>query len=186
MSCPAIEQLEVFDEQGRPCGRAPRSAVHREGLWHRAANVFLFVDSGRLLIQRRALDKDVCPGAWDLSVAEHLAPGESFEQGARRGLREELGLVPERLECLGEVVRSRLDMPVLGLKDYEFQQSFRATFTGEIVPDPDEVMDTRVVSLIELEAAFVARPEDFTPWFRQRVAALSIFESGRQAPSWGD
>jgi isopentenyl-diphosphate delta-isomerase len=134
------------------------------------------VGENRLLIQRRQLTKDVCAGAWDLSVAEHLTPGESFEQGALRGLHEELGIANVRLERLGELVRARLEIPLLDLKDYEFQQSFRATFSGAIVPDPNEVMDTRVVSLAELASAFVASPDAFTPWFRQRAADLRLLE----------
>lgn len=83
-----IEQFDIFDETGAPLGVAPRARAHREGLWHRAANVFLFYSNGHLLIQRRQWDKDVWPGAWDLSVAEHLKPGETFKEAALRGFAE--------------------------------------------------------------------------------------------------
>lgn len=170
------EQFDIFDEMGNPLGIAPRSKAHREGLWHRAANVFLFCTDGRLLIQRRQSRKQVCPGAWDLSVAEHLLPGESFEEGALRGLREELGVDDVDLEPLGEVARSRLEAADLGIRDYEFQQSFRGTFDGRVSPDPNEVMETRLVSLDDLAAELEESPEKFTPWFRQRAAELHLFE----------
>ena len=67
MDPPAEEQFEILDERGRPVGLAPRSRAHREGLWHRAVHVFVFRSDGRLLIQRRQYDKDICPGVWDLS-----------------------------------------------------------------------------------------------------------------------
>jgi isopentenyldiphosphate isomerase len=138
-----VEHFETFNEAGDSLGLVPRSKVHREGLWHRASNVFLFRLNGEILIQRRQLSKDVWPGAWDLSAAEHLHPGESFEQGAIRGLREELGVVVSELEPFGEVTKSRLEVRVSDIKDFEFQQSFRATYGGSISPDVGEVMDTR-------------------------------------------
>ena len=40
----------------------------------------------------RSPKKTVCPSAWDLSCAEHLMSGETYREGAARGLKEELGL----------------------------------------------------------------------------------------------
>jgi isopentenyl-diphosphate delta-isomerase type 1 len=170
------EQFETFDEAGRPLGLVPRAEVHRRGLWHRASNVFLFRRDGQLLIQRRQLSKDVWPGAWDVSAAEHLQPGESFEDGALRGLREELGVVDVVLERYGPVTKSRLEVAESDIRDYEFQQSFRTTYDGPIVPDASEVAETRLITLSALEAAFHDRPEDYTPWFRRRAADLGLFE----------
>jgi len=171
------ELFDIFDEKGAPLGLASRVKVHREGIWHRASNVFLFYPDGRLLIQRRQLSKDVCPGAWDVSAAEHLQPGETYEQGAIRGLREELGVENVTLEPFGKVTKSRLDVVAAGIKDYEFQQSFRAVYAGPVSPDAAEVMATRMVGLSELEAAFLEDPEAYTPWFRQRAVELQLFRS---------
>ncbi len=170
------ELFETFDLEGSPLGLMPRSRVHREGIWHRAANVFLFRSDGRLLIQRRQHGKDVLPGSWDLSAAEHLKPGESYREGAARGLREELGIEAHvELEPIGEVTMARLEIARVGIKDYEFQQSFRAVYDGPVSPDVREVMVTALVSRDELAVAFAERPEDFTPWFRRRVADLDLF-----------
>ena len=102
------ELFETFDEAGRPTGLVERSVVHTKGLWHRAAHVWLFTSDGRLHVQRRAADKDLYPNLWDFSVGEHLTPGESFEDGARRGLQEELNVTDVILEPMGEVRRMRL------------------------------------------------------------------------------
>ena len=179
-ACPGAdeleERLEIFDEDGNPRGLGPRSRAHREGLWHRAANVFLFRPDGELLIQRRQSTKDVWPGAWDVSAAEHLHPGETFEQGAIRGLKEELGVTGVALEPIGDVARSRLDDEASGIRDYEFQQSFITTYAGPVSPDPNEVLEARTISLAELAAAFRTSPGEYTPWFRQRVDTLNLFE----------
>ena len=166
------ELFETFDADGNPTGTASRSRVHREGLWHRAVNVLLFRSDGRLIVQQRHQGKDVCPGTWDLTAAEHLKPGETYEQGALRGLREELGVESIVLERIGDVVRARSDLADKGIKDYEMQQSFRGIFDGEVRPDPSEVCAVDSVAWSDLAAAFAASPSDFTPWFRDTAARL--------------
>ena len=168
------EPFQTFDASGYPTGVVARSRVHREGLWHCAASVFLFRSDGRLIVQRRQWNKDVCPGAWDLSVAEHLKPGENYEQAAMRGLREELGVDQVSLESFGGVTRARLDIPELELKDYELQQSFRAVFDGALRPDSSEVCEIDTLVLPDLTAAFGERPNDFTPWFRDTAVRLGL------------
>lgn len=171
------EFLETFDARGHPTGLRVRSAVHRLGLWHRAANVFLFDRRGRLLIQRRSLKKDVCPGAWDLSVAEHLQPGEDYEASAVRGLREELGVEIESVEPVSGIVESRLVIPSQGLKDYELQRSYQCRWDGRVTLNHDEVDRVRWIDLPSLAAEFAASPETFTPWFKQRAADVGLFEA---------
>ena len=171
------EEFEIFDELGNRIGTAPRSEVHRKGYWHRASNVFLFYPDGRLLIQRRQTTKDVWPGAWDVSAAEHLMPGETFEQGAHRGLREELGVVGATLEVFGAVTKSKLEVPESGIRDFEFQQSFRTVYGGHVSPDLAEVMETRAVDPEQLASEFAMHPQTFTPWFRQRAMDLELFSS---------
>ncbi|HEX5420571.1 MAG TPA: NUDIX domain-containing protein [Gammaproteobacteria bacterium] len=168
------EQFEILDDKGNAIGLMPRSRVHREGLWHRAVNVFLFRSDGRLIIQRRQWSKDIWPGAWDLSVAEHLQPGESYEQGAVRGLLEELGVDGVVLEPLGEVTRQRLEIADKGVKDYELKQSFRGVFDGVLHPDANEVSEIRTIDPAALVVEFRERPHDFTPWFRSSACSCDL------------
>ena len=57
------------------------------GLLHRAVYVWVFRPDGALLVQRRSPAKRIGPSQLDLSVAEHLQPGEGYLQvgAARRG-----------------------------------------------------------------------------------------------------
>lgn len=177
------EHFETFDDTGEPRGLVPRSTVHREGLWHRAVHVYLFRSDGKLLLQRRQRDKDIWPGAWDLSAAEHLKPGETFWQGAIRGLQEELSVKGVDLQPLGDIRTFRLDMPEIGVRDYEVQQSFGALFDGEVSADPEEVLETRWVDLQALADELAERPQDFTPWFRAEIADLNLGSFGGDAQS---
>lgn len=89
---PADELFDIVNEEGIVIDVRPRREVHASGLLHRAVYVFVFDASGRLLLQRRSADKKIGACQWDLSVAEHLAPGECFVDAAMRGLSEELGI----------------------------------------------------------------------------------------------
>lgn len=173
------ELLETLDVDGRQAGLIARGTVHRLGLWHRAANVLLFDGEGRLLIQRRSSSKDVLPGAWDLSVAEHLQPGEDYEAAAIRGLREELGIAVESLEPLSAVIESKLEIPERGIRDYELQCTFGCIWHGPLSPDAAEVEQVRWIALSTLKAEFAESPERFTPWFRQRAEDIGLFSQSR-------
>jgi isopentenyldiphosphate isomerase len=171
------EQFEIFSEDGTLLGTAPRSRVHAEGLWHKSAQVFLFDSAGRLYLQRRVDEKDVCPGLWDQSAAEHLTPGESYLQGAHRGLAEELGVRGVALTPVGGVFSGRLDQPKLGVHDYELQQAFTGTWDGPIQIDPAEVAEVRSTPLEELARWVRADPEEFTPWFLRDALRCGILPS---------
>lgn len=169
-----MELFETFDDAGKPTGLVPRDEVHRKGLWHRAANVFVFNPTGELLLQQRSAEKDVWPDAWDLSAAEHLTPGESYLEGALRGLREELGINGMPLTPLGSEMRAEVVVRPLGILDRELQRSFQGQWGGSIRPCPEEVAAVRWVSLDALTREIAADPERFTPWLRSRLKLLSV------------
>lgn len=171
------ELFETCDEAGRFTGLAERSRVHAEGLWHRAVHVWLFDPCGRVWIQRRGWHKDINAGIWDVSVGEHLQPGESWSEAAARGLREELAIEKApTLEPLGDVRRVVLDRPEAGIHDHELQQAFRACHDGPVRPDPDEVTEVRLIDPASLKAWLVAEPYAFTHGCRSDVAELDLFD----------
>lgn len=87
------EIFEIFDENDCPVGVARRSECHgNPKLIHRTAHVVVYHPDGRILLQRRSMNKDVQPGKWDTAVGGHVMPGETYEQAAARELTEELGL----------------------------------------------------------------------------------------------
>jgi isopentenyldiphosphate isomerase len=168
------ELFETFDDDGRPTGLIPRDRVHATGLWHRSAHVFLFDGGGALYVQRRANGKDLFPGRWDFSVGEHLQPGESFLQGALRGLAEELGVTGVRLEPMSDVRRWSWEAPDHGVVDRELQQAFRGCYDGPVRADPAEVAEVRALPLEDLAAWLARAPQSFTPWFVAELENLGL------------
>ena len=170
------ELFETFNDDDEPTGLVSRSQVHRLGLWHRASNVFLFRTDGQLVTQRRHESKDVWPGAWDLSVAEHLKPGEDFLAGAIRGLREELGVEGVTLEPASKVIRTKLKVAEMGIMDYELQVCFRGVTDADLTPQSSEVAEIRLYQLSELKADMQESLDQFTPWFRDRANDIGLFD----------
>lgn len=88
------EQFDIYNEDGKWIGTAPRSEVHANGYWHKSFHCWLIRDTeeGRkLLFQKRVSGKDTFPSCYDITAAGHLSAGETV-QDASRELEEELGL----------------------------------------------------------------------------------------------
>ena len=101
------EIFDILDENGEVSGEtAPRSYVHRHGLYHRTAHIWLIKD-GKVLLQRRSPHKDSFPGRLDISSAGHISAGEEPMISAVRELSEELGIMasPSELELIGKISR---------------------------------------------------------------------------------
>ena len=86
------EVVDVVDDAGRVVGQALRRDVRLENLRHRSVYVLVFNSSGQLFAHRRTMEKDIFPGFWDVAVGGVLNAGEEYDDGARRELREELGV----------------------------------------------------------------------------------------------
>ena len=96
---PSNELVDVVDEEGQTVATVTRGEMRARRLPHRCTYVLVFNRRGELFIHLRTANKDVFPSHWDVTVGGVLAAGESFDEGARREAREELGveIEPERI-----------------------------------------------------------------------------------------
>lgn len=137
----APELFDLYDAAGRPLGRTkPREDVHRDGDWHRSANIWIFTGDRSLLFQRRAPDKDTWPGRLDASIGGHYRAGEGLA-GVVREADEELGItiVVDELIPLG--VRTIISLEP-GIVDRELQDIYilrRDLPLTAFRPDPVEI-----------------------------------------------
>ena len=143
--------------------------VHQRGLRHKAVSVFV-VRGREVLLQRRALGKYHTPGLWANTCCTHPRWGESDLACAARRLHEELGISGLALQRSGGI-EYRADVGG-GLIEHEVVEVFSAQAPAHLVPqpDPDEVMQTRWITLETLEDEVQATPEKFTPWLRIYLA----------------
>lgn len=87
------EWLPLVDGEGRVTGSAPRSVVHNGSkLLHPVVHLHIISPQGDLLLQKRAVHKEIQPGKWDTAVGGHVASGETIETALNRETAEETGL----------------------------------------------------------------------------------------------
>ena len=166
------EYFQTYSDAGEPRDLVPRNQVHALGLWHCSAHVLLFNAEDELLLQRRSKDKDLYPNCWDYSVGEHLVPGETFRQGVKRGLLEELGLQVNTLVSWGEVKRETWSG--IGFIDCSIFQGFVARANGDVAIMRGEVAQVKWVSLSELSKLLESEVDLFTPWSLPHLANSQV------------
>jgi isopentenyl-diphosphate delta-isomerase len=162
----ALEQIILVDEEDRQIGLADKLEAHRRGERHRAISVCVTDDRGRMLLQRRALEKYHSGGLWTNACCTHPRPGESAVEAASRRLEEELGVVCP-LQFLF-VTRYRADVGK-GLVEDEIVHLFNGYYNGKIRPDRSEVEEYGWFTPEFLLEDTLKRPEKYTYWFRQYV-----------------
>lgn len=153
--------------------------AHRRGLLHDAVSVFLFDETGEMLLQRRAAAKYHCPGLWANACCTHPDWGEDAAAGAARRLSEELGLTPAPALEEFAVTTYRADVGG-GLVEHERVRLFRAVVDRASLGfalDPDEVSAVRWASPAALHAEAAGAPHTLAPWLRiylQRWESLGL------------
>ncbi len=168
------EMLPLVDEDGRPCGVAPRRVCHGDPrLLHPVVHCLVANARGELLLQLRARSKDIQPGKWDTSVGGHVDPGETIETALRRELAEEIGLADSALqpEFLYRYINRS---PV----ESELVHTFRLTHEGPFRAQPEEIEELRFWTPEAITAA--AASGDFTPNFLDEFARFREWRKRRE------
>eukprot|EP01027_Heterolobosea_sp_BB2_P003298 GEZU01005019.1.p1 GENE.GEZU01005019.1~~GEZU01005019.1.p1 ORF type:complete len:140 (-),score=39.85 GEZU01005019.1:25-444(-) len=117
------------------------------------------------------------------SVGEHLKPGETYEDAARRGLMEELNLPPNvTLKRLYEPYASFNSFPSLGIDDREYSETYVCVLSDDALKQlhfNEEVSQVEWVDLQEIikEAQQQQQHSEgahrqLTPWFMLSLKKL--------------
>jgi len=139
------ELFELVDREGNPVGQATREECHGNPLLiHLVVHLHVLDSTGRLLLQKRARDKDTNPGLWDTSVGGHVRTGEEVRTALLREASEELGIDASSAKPLyGFLYGNSFET--------EFAWSFSIIFGGPFVPDAGEIEDVRFFSFREID-----------------------------------
>jgi 16S rRNA (adenine1518-N6/adenine1519-N6)-dimethyltransferase len=151
------ERFPVVDKDDRIRGYASRFEVHGNNLRHRAVHILIFSKAGDVYLQQRSRWKDRHPLKWDSSAAGHVTAGETYDETARRELKEELGIVVP-LERISKIAAS-------SRTDHEFIWIYRGVVSGDVAPNKYEIETGAFFPPAVVDGWTAARPDDFAPGF---------------------
>jgi 16S rRNA (adenine1518-N6/adenine1519-N6)-dimethyltransferase len=157
MSLTNDERFPVVDKNDGILRDASRSEVHANNLRHRAVHILIFNSAGDLYLQQRSRWKDRHPLKWDSSAAGHVIASESYDDTARRELKEELGI---------DVSLTKISkLPASEQTDQEFICLYRGEVVGTFSPNRSEIETGAFFPETVIDGWVAARPENFAPGF---------------------
>jgi isopentenyldiphosphate isomerase len=183
------QQLAIVSEQDNIVGSAVPEKIYYQGLLHRFASIFILDNKSRLLLQKRAFNKNRHAGLFSESVSAQVAYNEKYLDAALRRIYEELGLILEVNEHdtssgtrLTEICKMNLDT-----RDEDYNYGFTGTIVSnswrknafatiyECILDQDridrlsinpyEISNVYFLSLDKVLEFFNSSPSLFVPGF---------------------
>lgn len=156
-------QVLLVDENDNPTGLMEKLKVHRLGLLHRSFSVFVFNDSGDLLLQKRAKNKYHSAGLWSNACCSHPENKKNIAQEAQKRLEKEMGIKNCNLQEIFSVV---YEAKVGDLIEHEFDHVFIGSFNGPVKPNKKEAEAFKWASIDNLKKDIVQNPQNYTEWFK--------------------
>jgi isopentenyl-diphosphate delta-isomerase len=157
------KKVVVVDKDDNEVGVEYMMDAIKKGLIRRAARIYVFNESGQLLVQQRS--KNVLkPLMLDQSAAGHVDEGETYGQAAYRELHEELGIENVELELVETSFRTT-----------DFYNAIYKVIVPddlEIKYDPEELHTVLWYEPEKLDAEMNTSPEKFTPAFKEAWGLL--------------
>lgn len=115
----------IVDEDNNVVGAATRKEMRENNLWHRASYIFIVTDEAhgqKLLVQKRTMKKDYCPGYFDLATGGVVGEGEDDDLSALREIEEEIGIKNAALQKIKVIKcgdqKNRIFCNIYLLKDF--------------------------------------------------------------------
>ena len=154
------------DENDMVLGRVSREKAHAEALLHRISVTYLVNDKGEILVNERAKD-----GHLDHSSAGHVDIGETYEDAARRELREELGINMPNLREIGTAQSRDIGTSFDGtsFNSCHIFKVFQTVWNDEVRPNPEEVRSVFWSELPPLIADMDNNPKKYTNGFKESM-----------------
>jgi isopentenyl-diphosphate delta-isomerase type 1 len=153
------EFFYVVDEDDRVIGVASREECHsNSSLIHRSVYVFVVNGKGEIFIQKRSEGKDLYPGFYTASATGHVDYGETYDEAARRELREELG-IDAPLHRLGKVKS-------FSETEREISMIYVCRYDGPLRPDREEISEGLFMLLEEIKRSLETGEKKFAYGFK--------------------
>ena len=165
-----MEYFDVYNKYGEKTGETvERNDAHKNGIRHRAVQLWIFNRDNQVLIQQRSTNKRAGANLWYISVAGHIESGESIESTLVRETREELGLdisnLTDSIEYLYTFEECALHQNGSYIDD-EICDVFmlKADFNiDEITMQPEEVQAVKYIGYADFKQVLLSGDKSFFP-----------------------
>jgi len=184
----AHEQVFTVDEHNVPTLHGnTRAEMRLENLWHRATYIVVRHEDSqnnnnneevKLLVQRRSMQKDYCPGRLDPTPGGVVGFGESYLENATREIEEEMGID----------VSSGSENSMMKLFDFPYQDGrlrvwggfFEVIYRGSL--DDLKIQEEEVDEVLEMTLSEVQEVAQQNPdaWMPDSLHALRLYLQYRE------
>lgn len=145
------ELWDLYDAERHPLNKThPRGVRLPRGAYHLSVGIWTVTDQNEILLTKRSREKPEWPDLWENTAGSVIA-GETSRQGAVRELREETGITAEESELY--LLGTEREGHTIG-DCYILRKQIRLS---DVVLQPGETCDARLVTLAELDAMIAAR-----------------------------
>ncbi len=172
-----MEKVILVDENNNEIGEEEKIKAHKEGKLHRAFSIFVFNSKRKLLLQQRAKTKYHSGGFWSNTVCGHPRPNENYQQATHRRLKEEMGFDCELEKLFCFIYKTDFKN---GLIENEYGCVFIGKFDGNPIPDPEEAIDYKWISLEDLKKDIEKNPEKYTEWLKIILKRIKLSKIERK------
>jgi isopentenyl-diphosphate delta-isomerase len=166
------ESLICVDEYDNIIDYKSKSEIHKtNAILHRAFSIFIYSDSGEVLLQKRSNKKLLWPNYWSNSCCSHPRKGEKYLVAAHRRMMDELGVDTE-LTYQYKFIYSA------DYKDIGAEKELCSVYTGTINNpsliqfNNNEIKECRWFGIDEVDTMISVNPGQFTPWFLDEWKSL--------------
>lgn len=149
-------------------GHGSKEEIHNLPILHRAFSVFIYHD-GKMLIQKRNINKYHSGGLWTNACCSHFREGFTETDCIAVRLREELGIDAQPRYLSKFIYYHRFSDSMF---EYEYDHIYVLDYDGEITINSEEIEDIKWIAFSDLKRDIVSHPEKYTVWF---ITALSVF-----------
>lgn len=136
--------IDVVDENDQVIGVAEREELYQKSLRHRIVHVLVFNKKGEMSLQLRTDKVKFCPNHWSTSAGGHVESGESYEQAAKRELKEELGIEKD-LKFIGKDIYNVTD------ELEKFVSIYKVIYEGDFNYDKNDISKVKYFPIGEIK-----------------------------------
>lgn len=174
--------IETFDAVGNKDGKqATFMEVHRNGLWHKAAHIFVADNKGNIVLQQRTKNVATYPLYFDVSAGGHVDAGYSVLETAIKETKEELGITVsnDTMLFLGTYKESSVWKELINNEFVYVYLCVTETPLATLSFEPEEVQSLLVFPWQELKTIYKDKSKMIVPHYESYEFLFDYMEKQR-------